>query len=97
MLFGEGIGRGDIRLEKSGSYDLRMTIGEDEDQILLKDWFYEPYEERRIAQFQFADGTTLTPQGLLEQLPVSTSANSVLNGNEAVNDILIASANALLL
>ena len=96
LLFGEGIGLGDIRLEKSGNYDLRITIGEAGDQILLKDWFYGAYETRRIAQFNFTDGTSLTPQGLLEQLPVSTSANSVLNGNEGINDILIAAENSTL-
>ena len=96
LVFGEGIRPDMLHLEKSGSYDLRMTIGEEGDQILLKEWFYGPYEERRIAQFNFTDGTALTPQGLLEQLPVYATAPGRLEGNEGMNDILLASDNSTL-
>ncbi|WP_310601125.1 calcium-binding protein, partial [Desulfobulbus sp.] len=77
----------DLRLEQSGSYDLVVKINDDGGQLTLKDWFYNPVY--RVGTFEFADGTVLTWQELLNRLPVwGGSGNDSLMGNNNVDDTL---------
>ncbi|MDR2549438.1 MAG: putative Ig domain-containing protein [Desulfobulbus sp.] len=91
LRFGEGIGLSDLRLDRSGSSDLVVKIGDTGGQIILKSWFSSA--SYRIGTFAFADGTALTWQALLEALPVhGTEANDSLKGNDNVADHLVGQA-----
>ena len=94
LAFGEGIATADIRLQKSGSYDLVVKVGGDGDQMTLKNWFRSGYENRRIDQFAFADGTVFGRKEFLEQMPVQATAGQTMNGTDDTNDIFVAAKNA---
>ncbi len=85
LSFGEGIVISDLTLEKSGN-DLLMKIGSDGDQIKLSLWFHSSYSNYRLDQFSFADGTVLSRDELLAQLPIyGTDANDSFSGDDAAN------------
>jgi Ca2+-binding RTX toxin-like protein len=88
LRFGLGIELAHLRLEKSGNYDLLVKIGDGPDQITLKSWFSNP--TYRIDQFEFADGTKLSANQLIETLPIyGSETNDSLTGNDGVADHLI--------
>ena len=89
LSFGAGIALADLRLEKSGNYDLTVQVGANGDQVTLSNWFYPGREGRRVDRFAFADGTVLSRQELLEQKAVNGTAGAEdLSGNDEIKDIL---------
>ena len=74
---------------KFGIYDLHIKVGEGDDRVTLKDWYYTFWENRRMDQFSFGDGTAVTWREVLETLTLhGTVGNDVLPGNDDLNDKL---------
>jgi Ca2+-binding RTX toxin-like protein len=90
LAFGTGITLADLQLQKVGSYDLVIKVGEGDDQVKLTNWFHPSLSGYRLDLFTFADGTTLTLAELLTAKPVysiGTAVSDSLQGHEGVDII----------
>ena len=68
ILFGEGIGQGDLVLHRDGGalvIALYADGAQTADRITVENWFVGA--THRIEQFAFADGSTMNPQTLIDQ------------------------------
>ncbi|MEZ4600499.1 MAG: cadherin-like domain-containing protein [Syntrophotaleaceae bacterium] len=93
VVFGEGITTADLCLQKDYN-NLLIHVGDGGDQLKLVNWFDANYLEKRIDQFSFSDGTVLSREDLLAQLPVLTDGTQVsgnLIGHDG-NDLLLGDA-----
>ncbi|MEZ4600501.1 MAG: cadherin-like domain-containing protein [Syntrophotaleaceae bacterium] len=85
LAFGEGIALSDLQLQKV-SNDLIVKVGETGDQIKLSYWFHSSYVNHRMDSFAFGDGTTLTRDELLLQLPIyGTDGTDSFTGDASDN------------
>ena len=85
LAFGDGITLADLQLQKVVN-DLIVHVGEGEDQVNLQYWFHSSYTEKRVDRFSFADGTVLTREELLAQLPVyGTDSADTFYGDDSTN------------
>ncbi|MBU1052976.1 MAG: putative Ig domain-containing protein [Proteobacteria bacterium] len=68
--FGEDIAPSDIKIERSGNYDIKLSIIDTQDSLLIKDCVLNHDSEFRkvIEQFKFADGTVWSSDTIKEIL-----------------------------
>ncbi|QDX80628.1 hypothetical protein B9N43_04830 [Denitratisoma sp. DHT3] len=87
LLFGAGIAPTDIGFHREGD-DLRLSVGEGNDGVVLKDWWNPAVE--RIAGIEFDDGNSWS-QGRLDELActiVGTDFDDALVGTDS-DDVLM--------
>jgi Ca2+-binding RTX toxin-like protein len=88
LQFGPGIALTDLHLVKSGN-DLLINVGTNGDQIKLSLWFHSSYVTYRLDQFSFADGTTLSRNALVQQLPIyGTDSADSMSGEETADHFI---------
>ncbi|MCP4167672.1 MAG: tandem-95 repeat protein, partial [Chloroflexi bacterium] len=96
LIFGVGIALADLQLQKVGSCDLVLKVGNAGDQVTVPNWFHPNYIDRHLAKVIFADGTTLTHDELLAQKPIygiGSAEKDSLSGHEGTDVLQGAAGN----